>query len=70
MPVQHHTDFYKVDHRSQYPENTQMVFSNWTPRGSRIEGINEVVFFGLQYYMLRYLQDEWQRDFLISLLRR
>lgn len=26
------TDGYKLDHRRQYPEGTQYVYSNWTPR--------------------------------------
>lgn len=45
------TDGYKVDHRRQYPEQTTLVYSNWTPRKSRIEGVEEVVFFGLQYFI-------------------
>ena len=56
-------DFYKADHRSQYPAGTTTVFSNWTPRGSRIDGIDKVVFFGLQYFVKEYLIDRWQRDF-------
>lgn len=56
-------DFYKADHRSQYPEGTELVFSNWTPRSSRIPEIDEVVFFGLQYYMQEYLETRWDRDF-------
>ena len=39
------TDGYKLDHRRQYPDNTGLVYSNWTPRKSRKEGINDVVFF-------------------------
>lgn len=26
------TDGYKLDYRRQYPEGTQYVYSNWTPR--------------------------------------
>lgn len=26
------TDGYKLDHRRQYPEGTEYVYSNWTPR--------------------------------------
>jgi len=57
------TDGYKVDHRRQYPTNTTLVYSNWTPRKSRIEGINHVVFFGLQYFMKKYIITDFQRDF-------
>lgn len=47
-------DGYKVDHRRQYPEGITRVYSNWTPRESRIEGQTKVVFFGLQYFLSRY----------------
>lgn len=56
-------DFYKADHRRQYPEGTEQVFSNWTPRKSRIAGIDEVVLFGLQYYAIEYLQNRWMEYF-------
>jgi nicotinamide phosphoribosyltransferase len=57
------TDGYKVDHRRQYPDNTTLVYSNWTPRKSRIEGIDEVVFFGLQYFIKKYIIEEFQNNF-------
>lgn len=59
----HLTDFYKVGHKFQYPEGTELVFSNLTPRGSRIEGIDEVVFFGLRYYAQEYLKKQWNANF-------
>ncbi|AUX18270.1 nicotinate phosphoribosyltransferase [Flavobacterium columnare] len=57
------TDGYKVDHRRQYPNNTALVYSNWTPRKSRIEGVNEVVFFGLQYFIKKYIIEDFQTNF-------
>ena len=57
------TDGYKVDHRRQYPEQTTLVYSNWTPRKSRIEGIDEVVFFGLQYFIKKYIVEEFEQNF-------
>lgn len=57
------TDGYKLDHRRQYPDGTTLVYSNWTPRKSRIEGIDEVVFFGLQYFIKRYLIEDFDRNF-------
>lgn len=56
-------DFYKADHRSQYPKGTTLVYSNFTPRGSRIKGVNEVVFFGLQYYIKEYLIKQFNETF-------
>lgn len=63
MTALHGIDFYKADHRSQYPKNTETVVSNWTPRKSRIKGINNVVFFGLQYHIQKYLIEEWNSSF-------
>jgi nicotinamide phosphoribosyltransferase len=56
-------DLYKSDHRRQYPAGTQYVYSNFTPRGSRIPGVDAVVFFGLQYFLQRYLMDEMANVF-------
>lgn len=57
------TDGYKVDHRRQYPTGTTLVYSNWTPRKSRIEGIDEIVFFGLQYFIKKYILDDFETYF-------
>lgn len=56
-------DGYKADHRRQYPEGTEFVYSNLTPRKSRITEVNEVVFFGLQYFIKEYLIERWNRGF-------
>jgi nicotinamide phosphoribosyltransferase len=58
-------DGYKTDHRRQYPQGTEFVYSNFTPRQSRIEGINEVVFFGLQYFIKEYLIERWNKGFFL-----
>ncbi|MCK8480439.1 nicotinate phosphoribosyltransferase [Psychroserpens algicola] len=58
-----YTDGYKVDHRRQYPEGTTLVYSNWTPRKSRIEGVDEVVFFGLQYFIKKYMIEDFNTNF-------
>lgn len=56
-------DFYKADHRSQYPKGTEIVFSNLTPRASRNKEIKEVVWFGLQYFVKKYLIEDWKKNF-------
>jgi nicotinamide phosphoribosyltransferase len=56
-------DSYKLDHRRQYPEGTTKVYSNWTPRASRVADQTEVVFLGLQYFLDRYLMDEFGHFF-------
>lgn len=44
------TDGYKLDHRRQYPEGTEFVFSNWTPRSNRhMPDADGVIVFGIQY---------------------
>lgn len=57
------TDAYKISHPEQYPEGTEYVYSNITPRSSRIAGVNEVVVFGLQYFIKEYLIDDFNENF-------
>lgn len=46
------TDSYKVSHYKQYPPNTTTIYSYFESRGGRFDN---VVFFGLQYYLKEYL---------------
>ena len=57
------TDGYKLGHKEQYPQGTTLVYSNWTPRKSRIAGIDNVVFFGLQYFIKEYLIKQFNEQF-------
>jgi nicotinamide phosphoribosyltransferase len=57
------TDGYKLDHRRQYPAGTEKVYSNWTARGSRINGVGEVVFLGLQYAIRKHLMEDFEEFF-------
>lgn len=56
-------DAYKLDHRRQYSPNSRLVFSNLTARGTRVKGLEKVIFFGLQYFTKEYLQNQWTRNF-------
>lgn len=56
-------DGYKLSHHKMYPQGITRLFSNFTPRKSRIKGVDKMVWFGLQYYIKRYLQEGWQREF-------
>jgi len=56
-------DGYKLDHRRQYPNKTQSVYSNWTPRATRISGVDRVAFFGLQYVLKEYFVDRAIKTF-------
>jgi len=51
------TDAYKLGHRALYPAGTTGILSNYTNRGSRIEGVNHVVHFGLQAFLQSYCID-------------
>ncbi len=64
------TDYYKTEHNKMYPDGTTLIYSNLTPRKSRIPKIDKIVFFGLQYFCKEYLirifneeffKKEWQQ---------
>lgn len=62
-------DFYKSDHRRQYPDGTTEVYSNFTPRSSKLANVfrdtydNKIVFFGLQYFIRDFLIETWNEGF-------
>jgi nicotinamide phosphoribosyltransferase len=55
-------DFYKHGHVIQYDKRTKQIWSNWTARSSRT-GRQSVAFFGLQYFIKKYLIDEFHYNF-------
>jgi nicotinamide phosphoribosyltransferase len=57
-------DFYKADHRRQYPVGTTKVYSNFTPRSNHLARLatghdDKIVFFGLQGWVKWFLKDVW-----------
>ena len=62
-------DFYKSGHIVQYPKGTEYVYSNFTPRSSKLASkIKEifdekVVFFGLQGFIQWFLIDSFNEGF-------
>lgn len=56
-------DSYKVHHYQMYPENMTKLYSNFTPRKSRLPGISKVVVFGIQHFILEYLIKKFDEDF-------
>jgi nicotinamide phosphoribosyltransferase len=61
-------DFYKADHRRQYPKGTTKVYSNFTPRSAKLSPVtdefdNRVVFFGLQGFIKSFLIETWNTEF-------
>jgi len=64
-------DFYKADHRRQYPTGTTKVYSNFTPRSDKLAKNSsmydgKVVFFGLQYFIKDFLIKEWNEEFFLK----
>ena len=57
-------DFYKISHRVQYPENTTLVYSNFTPRnGKYYKGLGKKIkVFGIQY-VVKNIHDIFQESF-------
>ncbi len=56
-------DFYKTNHTKMYPEGMTLLYSNFTPRKSRIKEIDKVVFFGLQHFIKEYLIESFNKNF-------
>lgn len=56
-------DFYKLSHRLQYPEGTEVVYSTWTPRASRLKDVNHIVNFGQQAFIKNWLIDFFNEHF-------
>jgi len=56
-------DFYKTDHIHQYLDGTESVYSNMTPRTSRLSGVTGVVNFGVQYLVSEFLVKVFNETF-------
>lgn len=57
-------DFYKLSHREQYPENTQLIYSNFTPRSNKYFPVaDKVVVFGIQGFIKKYIIDYFNEHF-------
>ncbi len=61
------TDSYKVSHWKQYPKNTTRVYSFFESRGGMFPS---VTFFGLQYYLMKYLAGVVVNEQFIKKARR
>jgi len=57
------TDFYKTIHHLAYVDKLDFLVSYWTPRMTRIEGVDKVVMFGLQATIKKYLIEEFNENF-------
>ncbi len=59
----HLLDGYKTDHKRQYPENTVKIYSNFTPRKSRVKTADSVIVFGFNLFLKDLLINEWNKNF-------
>ena len=57
------TDFYKLTHILQYRPELRQLTSYLTPRGSRLKGVDKVVFFGLSAYVHSYVVENFRENF-------
>lgn len=57
------SDSYKQFHYDMYPKNLVRLYSNMTPRKSRMKGVEHVVVFGPQYWIKEYLIYNWNENF-------
>ena len=56
------TDSYKCLHKIQYPVGIKKSFSYLEARGSEIEGVDEIVVFGLQYHIAELMKTITKED--------
>ena len=58
-------DFYKVGHKFQYPEGTEEIYSNFTPRSGRLfhGDQSQVVNFGIQGFIKQWLIEMFNEQF-------
>lgn len=59
------TDGYKLDHRRQYPKGTEYVYATFIPRTNQWypEAYEGSVVFGIQYFIKKYLIEEFNANF-------
>ena len=56
-------DSYKIHHTKMYPDGMTKLYSNFTPRKSRMKGVDSVVVFGIQHFVLEYLIKQFNKEF-------
>ena len=56
-------DVYKESHVAQLNDNVEELLETWTPRGTRIEGIDSIILFNLQAFVMEYLIEDFNKTF-------
>lgn len=57
------TDYYKTEHYRMYVPGTTKIYSNLTPRKSRMKGVDSIVVFGIQHFIKKYLLGKFKTEF-------
>lgn len=57
------TDFYKACHHAQYNEDLEFITSYYTPRMSRIKGVDKIVNALIQAFIGDYLVEQFNENF-------
>jgi len=69
MQALNSTDFYKTSHGAMMEDGTNLIYSNFTPRSSRLAQVIRdqyddcIVWFGLQGFLKEVFMKEWRNDF-------
>ena len=67
-PALYRIDAYKLGHKKMYPEGTELVYNNFTPRSEKLSSIpphlrkHEVVVIGVQRFV-KLLKTVWDTTF-------
>jgi nicotinamide phosphoribosyltransferase len=59
----HQVDFYKTGHGPQYPDNSEYVYSGWTPRSVNYAQTEKITVFGPQAMVGKFLIKEFNDTF-------
>lgn len=62
-PAINQKDFYKTGHKPQYPTNTIKIYSNFTPRKTRMSGVDGIVWFSLTAFIKDFIIKEFNETF-------
>jgi nicotinamide phosphoribosyltransferase len=66
MQAINYTDGYKTGHKDQYPKDTNLIYSNLTPRSDKHAKFSDgegVVVFGIQYFVKEFVIDRFKKEF-------
>jgi len=63
MSIMNRSDFYKTGHAAMFPEGSQRVYDNWTPRSVGYAQTNKITVYGIQSLIMKRLIREFNETF-------